>query len=137
MLGSAASQNKGMAERRSEALATPLASNSKCAPSSRLVIPVRAGEAAPNCLCRCRGFQMLAAMGYRPGMGIGKTVVGRAAPLDVNLKADRTGLGVYEAKRRREQAAQQERQERGAPCSTEAPERCSECIATAGLRMLN
>ncbi|KAK9838262.1 hypothetical protein WJX81_000993 [Elliptochloris bilobata] len=78
-----------MAERRSDALATPLASDTK-------------------------GFQMLAAMGYRLGQGIGKTIIGRAAPVDVNLKAGRTGLGVDEAKRGRDAAAQQERQEREA-----------------------
>jgi hypothetical protein len=56
---------------------------------------------------------MLAAMGYQPGKGLGKSAEGRATPLDVNLKAGRTGLGVDEAKRRRAVAAQQERQERG------------------------
>jgi len=56
---------------------------------------------------------MLAAMGYQPGKGLGKSADGRATPLDVKLKAGRTGLGVDEAKRRRAVAAQQERQERG------------------------
>ena len=110
-------QSKGMAELRSDGLATPLGSDTKYAPLQRICCPLYVPlEQCQTGRHRCRGFQMLAAMGYRPGTGIGRTVVGRAAPLDINLKADRTGLGVSEAKRRREQAAQQERQQRGAPC---------------------
>lgn len=61
---------------------------------------------------------MLAAMGYREGQGIGKTVIGRATPVDVNLKAGRTGLGIDEAKRRRADVAYRERQDRGVAAFT-------------------
>ena len=77
---------------------------------------------------------MLAAMGYQPGKGLGKSAEGRATPLNVNLKAGRTGLGVDEAKRRRAAAAQQERQERGESDSSCLPSSMSCLHAVSGHR---
>lgn len=50
----------------------------------------------------CRGFQLLSKMGYKAGEGIGKDGRGRAAPISVDLKAGRTGLGVDEEKKRKQ-----------------------------------
>jgi hypothetical protein len=55
----------------------------------------------------CRGFQLLAKMGYKAGKGIGKDGQGRAAPINLDLKADRTGLGVDEEKKRKQQGYRQ------------------------------
>ena len=55
----------------------------------------------------CRGFQLLAKMGYKAGEGIGKDGRGRAAPLSVDLKAGRTGLGVDEEKKRKQHSYKQ------------------------------
>ncbi len=42
---------------------------------------------------------MMAAMGYREGSGLGAAGTGRAEPIDVVIKQNRTGLGIEEAKR--------------------------------------
>lgn len=55
----------------------------------------------------CRGFQLLAKMGYKAGEGIGKDRQGRAAPISLDLKAGRTGLGVDEEKKRKQQGYKQ------------------------------
>lgn len=76
----------------------------------------RQGRAAPisldwhiliYTLSICRGFQLLAKMGYKAGEGIGKDRQGRAAPLSLDLKAGRTGLGVDEEKKRKQQGYKQ------------------------------
>ena len=70
-------------------------------------------------LCNAyRGFQMLAAMGYHQGKGLGKDQSGRAAPVDVKLKSDRLGLGGQEAKKRKQQQLQQQQAETGGLHST-------------------
>jgi tuftelin-interacting protein 11 len=55
---------------------------------------------------------MLAAMGYRPGQGLGKSIEGRAEPIPLELKQNRLGLGAInkkaaarEAQRHREREA--------------------------------
>lgn len=55
----------------------------------------------------CRGFQLLAKMGYKAGEGIGRDGRGRAAPISVDLKAGRTGLGVDEEKKRKQHSYKQ------------------------------
>ena len=68
-----------------------------------------------QCCCRvrlsdepsCRGFQLLAKMGYKAGEGIGKEGKGRAAPIIVDLKASRTGLGVDEDRKRKQESYKQ------------------------------
>ncbi|BDA45554.1 probable G patch domain-containing protein 11 [Coccomyxa sp. Obi] len=70
----------GMAELRENALAKPLSAQTK-------------------------GFQLLAKMGYKEGEGIGKSVKGRVAPIAVDLKSGRTGLGVDEGRKRQREAA--------------------------------
>ena len=60
-----------------------------------------------------RGFQMLAAMGYQPGRGLGRGLAGQAAPIPVQLKAGRQGLGIEQNKRRKQQEVEQQQQERG------------------------
>ena len=62
----------------------------------------------------CRGFQLLAKMGYREGEGIGKSVKGRAAPIDVSLKSGRTGLGIDEERKRKKEDANLQQTYRGA-----------------------
>ena len=52
-------------------------------------------------------------MGYKEGEGIGKSVKGRIAPIEVDLKSGRTGLGVDEARKRQKVAANLLRQEKG------------------------
>ncbi len=63
----------------------------------------------------CRGFQLLAKMGYKPGQGIGAGGGGRVAPLEVDLKATRAGLGIDEAKKRQRDTSRAHQAERGAP----------------------
>ena len=60
-----------------------------------------------------RGFQMLAAMGYQPGRGLGRGLAGQAAPIPVQLKAGRQGLGIEQNKRRKQQEVEQQQKERG------------------------
>lgn len=51
-----------------------------------------------------KGFALLAKMGYKPGMGIGKTGEGRKEPVGISVKTDRGGLGAEaDRKRRKEQ----------------------------------
>lgn len=53
----------------------------------------------PECSClnlsplHCRGFKMLAAMGYQPGQGLGQAASGPREPVPLTLKQDRLGLG--------------------------------------------
>ncbi|CAK0782678.1 hypothetical protein CVIRNUC_005873 [Coccomyxa viridis] len=72
----------GMKELRETGLAQPLSSDTK-------------------------GFQLLAKMGYKAGEGIGKEGKGRAAPITVDLKASRTGLGVDEDRKRKQESYKQ------------------------------
>lgn len=51
-----------------------------------------------------KGFALLAKMGYKPGMGIGKQGEGRKEPVGINVKTGRGGLGAEaDRKRRKEQ----------------------------------
>lgn len=56
---------------------------------------------------------MLAAMGYQQGQGLGKRQSGRAAPVSVQFKAGKHGLGVEENKKRKEQQIECQQQDRG------------------------
>ena len=60
---------------------------------------------------------MLQQMGFREGQGLGRGTAGRTAPLDLTLKPGRTGLGVDEARRRRQAQAELGQAERGASSS--------------------
>ena len=66
------------------------------------------------CAHLSRGFQLLAKMGYTEGEGIGRSVKGRAAPIDVSLKAGRTGLGIDEERKRKKEDAKLQHTHRGA-----------------------
>ena len=55
----------------------------------------------------CRGYKLLAKMGYKAGEGIGKEGKGRAAPIIVDLKAGRTSLGVDEDRKRKQDSHKQ------------------------------
>ena len=46
-------------------------------------------------------------MGYKAGEGIGREGKGRAAPITVDLKAGRTGLGVDEDRKRKQESYKQ------------------------------
>lgn len=50
---------------------------------------------------------MLAKLGYQPGQGLGKSVVGRAEPIGLDLKQNRLGLGAV-SKRAAQREAQQQ-----------------------------
>ena len=63
--------------------------------------------------CLARGFQMLAAMGYEHGQGLGKGQSGRSVPLSVEIKGGRHGLGIAENKKRKQQQVEQQQKERG------------------------
>ena len=69
--------------------------------------------AAYNVGCLVRGFQMLAAMGYQHGQGLGKGQSGRAAPVPVQIKGGKHGLGIEENKKHKRQHIEQQQQERG------------------------
>ena len=56
---------------------------------------------------------MLSKMGYKPGQGIGAGGAGRVAPVEVELKTARTGLGIDEAKKRRTLAVKEQQADRG------------------------
>ena len=56
---------------------------------------------------------MLQQMGYQAGQGLGRSAVGRADPIELSLKAGRTGLGVDEDRKRRQSQIQQQQQDRG------------------------
>ncbi|KAL3141086.1 G patch domain-containing protein 11 [Trebouxia sp. C0009 RCD-2024] len=55
---------------------------------------------------------MLAAMGYQHGQGLGKGQSGRAAPVPIQVKGGKHGLGIEENKKRKQQQVQQQQQER-------------------------
>ncbi|XP_047459356.1 G patch domain-containing protein 11 [Mugil cephalus] len=48
-----------------------------------------------------RGFALLQKMGYKAGQGLGKAGVGRVDPIPLNIKTDRGGIGMEEAKKRK------------------------------------
>ena len=56
---------------------------------------------------------MLSKMGYQAGQGIGRSQIGRAAPIAVEVKGGRQGLGVDENRKRKKQFAEQQQKERG------------------------
>lgn len=56
---------------------------------------------------------MLAAMGYQQGQGLGKGQVGRAAPVPVQFKAGKHGLGIEENRKRKVQQIERQQQDRG------------------------
>ena len=60
-----------------------------------------------------RGFQMLAKMGYQKGAGLGKNKSGNVQPIDLVLKDKRTGLGVDEDRKRRQDEVHEEQLQRG------------------------
>ena len=53
-------------------------------------------------------------MGYTEGEGIGRSVKGRAVPIDVSLKTGRTGLGIDEERKRKQEDAKVQQTSRGA-----------------------
>ncbi|KAL4239817.1 G patch domain-containing protein 11 [Mactra antiquata] len=54
-----------------------------------------------------KGFALLQKMGYKPGMAIGKSGIGRTEPVPVELKTGRGGLGRdADQKRKKEEQAQ-------------------------------
>lgn len=59
---------------------------------------------------------MLAKMGYKEGQGIGKSVKGIVAPISIDVKPARTGLGVDEERKRQKEAAKLVAAERGDQC---------------------
>ena len=56
---------------------------------------------------------MLAAMGYQPGQGIGKGQTGQAAPVPVEMKGGRQGLGIEENRKRKKLQAEEQRKQNG------------------------
>ena len=58
---------------------------------------------------------MLQQMGYQAGQGLGRSVVGRADPIELGLKAGRTGLGIDEERKRQHSQFQQQQLDRGMP----------------------
>jgi hypothetical protein len=58
-------------------------------------------------------------MGYKPGEGIGATGKGRTAPLEIDLRAGRTGLGIHEERKRRKEAAELQKAQLGRCLSVE------------------
>lgn len=69
--------------------------------------------AANTCMVPSRGFQMLAAMGYQPGQGIGKGHTGQAAPVLIEVKAGKQGLGIEENRKRKKLQAKDQQIQRG------------------------
>lgn len=55
-------------------------------------------DLAPARSLLCRGFKLLAAMGYQQGQRIGKEGTGLAEPLPLLLKQDKLGLGAVSKK---------------------------------------
>ncbi len=55
-------------------------------------------------------------MGYKAGEGIGRDGRGRAAPISVDLKAGRTGLGVDEDRKRKQHSYKQLQELRSTLC---------------------
>lgn len=58
-----------------------------------------------------RGYRLLTKMGYKAGQGLGSSANGRPVPIDVDLKASKAGLGVDEARKRRQRDAEVARRE--------------------------
>ncbi|VDI81820.1 Hypothetical predicted protein [Mytilus galloprovincialis] len=50
-----------------------------------------------------KGFALLAKMGYKPGMGIGKQGEGRKEPVGINFRTGRGGLGAEADRKRRKE----------------------------------
>ncbi|KAL2083309.1 hypothetical protein ACEWY4_021082 [Coilia grayii] len=48
-----------------------------------------------------KGFALLQKMGYKAGQGLGKEGAGRVEPIPLNIKTDRGGIGMEEAKKRK------------------------------------
>ncbi|XP_061545224.1 G patch domain-containing protein 11 isoform X1 [Phycodurus eques] len=48
-----------------------------------------------------KGFALLQKMGYKAGQGLGKEGAGRVDPIPLNIKTDRGGIGMEEAKKRK------------------------------------
>ncbi|XP_061766600.1 G patch domain-containing protein 11-like isoform X1 [Nerophis ophidion] len=48
-----------------------------------------------------KGFALLKKMGYKAGQGLGKEGAGRIEPIPLNIKTDRGGIGMEEAKKRK------------------------------------
>ncbi|XP_030627833.1 G patch domain-containing protein 11 isoform X1 [Chanos chanos] len=48
-----------------------------------------------------KGFSLLQKMGYKAGQGLGKEGAGRVEPIPLNIKTDRGGIGMEEAKKRK------------------------------------
>lgn len=55
----------------------------------------------------------MAKMGYKAGQGLGAGGGGRAAPIEVDLKGTKAGLGVDEARKRRQAEVDAMREEQG------------------------
>eukprot|EP00887_Chlorella_sp_A99_P007076 scaffold2.g7076.t1 len=93
------------AERREAALSQPIAADNK-------------------------GFQLLSAMGYQPGQGLGRSVQGRAEPLPLEVKQGRGGLGAVSKRA----AAREQQRERTAAAAAAAAQRAAaaEAAAAAG-----
>ncbi len=78
--------------------------------------PCKLGTHTPCTCLVCRGFQLLVKMGYKAGEGIGRDGRGRAAPISVDLKAGRTGLGVDEDRKRKQHSYKQLQELRSMLC---------------------
>ncbi|KAM8852190.1 G patch domain-containing protein 11 [Synchiropus picturatus] len=52
-----------------------------------------------------KGFALLQKMGYKEGQGLGKQGAGRVEPIPLNIKNDRGGIGMEEAKKRKAEEA--------------------------------
>lgn len=112
----------GMAELRESALAKPLSAQTKSVLCTKpdLILPSHFEThfalliSLLRVLCLCRGFQLLAKMGYKEGEGIGTSVKGRVAPIAVDLKSGRTGLGIDEGRKRQREAAKLVKEAQGA-----------------------
>ncbi|XP_034041416.1 G patch domain-containing protein 11 [Thalassophryne amazonica] len=48
-----------------------------------------------------KGFALLQKMGYKAGQGLGKAGAGMVDPIQLNIKTDRGGIGMEEAKKRK------------------------------------
>ena len=73
-------------------------------------------------------------MGYKPDQGIGASGAGRTAPVEVDLKTARTGLGIDEAKRRQRDAVKAQQADRGTPSLTSMPSPTLACRELAQCR---
>ncbi|KAK5908248.1 hypothetical protein CgunFtcFv8_016322 [Champsocephalus gunnari] len=58
--------------------------------------------ALQNSICNeNKGFAILQKMGYKAGQGLGKAGAGRVDPIPLNIKTDRSGIGMEEVKKRK------------------------------------